>query len=403
MASILVPDYMGQQVIAGIRALTKQGDSCDVAWEKQLRHYFKSKAIRRIYTITASGFDDAQYVSDIVNLCQNYSYDLILPFGLKSYYAISKHADILSKHTQFLVAGFETFKIANDKLKTAEFCQKVDIDTPTIFTNYSDNDIPAIANEVKYPVVIKARSGSGIHQGLRYANNKDELIRYYNEIASNSSDGGASNFESPMIQEFIPGYIHDACTLTNQGDVVTVLTQIRKIMYPIYGGVGAVNVTTDEPKLSAIAIKLLESLNWHGPAQIEFKYDERDGKYKLIEINPKLWGTVDLSIKVGINFPAMIRDIVLGEKVERNKNYPVGVRYKFIFPQAILAYMQIFQEFGFQSLYDRNDYSKTFCDFDFSDPKPELLRVVSALKSVFSGRTNSPNSNLPKELINKLS
>ena len=88
--------------------------------------------------------------------------------------------------------------------------------------------------------------------------------------------------------------MHDACLLLENGKTLATLTQIRHLMYPITGGVGAINYTTHNAELGAIAIQLMESLDWTGPAQVEFKYDERDKKYKLIEINPKLWGTLDL-------------------------------------------------------------------------------------------------------------
>ena len=52
----------------------------------------------------------------------------------------------------------------------------------------------------------------------------------------------------PMIQEFIPGYTHDACTLAINGNAKYILTQVRELTYPISGGPG-VNITTDIPKL----------------------------------------------------------------------------------------------------------------------------------------------------------
>ena len=53
------------------------------------------------------------------------------------------------------------------------------------------------------------------------------------------------------------------------------------------------NTTTET---SAISEKLLDSLNWNGPAMVEFKLDQNLNEYKLIEINPKLWGSLDLTI-----------------------------------------------------------------------------------------------------------
>ena len=399
MAKILVPDYQGQHVISGIRSLVRQGDICDVAWNKR---YCYSKYVKNFYRISSSNKDDSKYVSDIIKLCHNKEYDAVLPFGNSSYYALSKHSQKLNGNVNVIVPDYELYSIAHDKYKTIEFCKNIGISTPELFTDYTYKDINDISRHVRYPVVIKAKIGTGVEKGLRYANNEEELKRYYYEISECVAETGASNYESPIIQEYIPGFIHDACTLTINGKVINILTQRRNIMYPIYGGVGAVNVTTHDQKLSSIARKLLEALKWHGPAQIEFKYDERDKQYKIIEINPKLWGTLDLSIKVGMDFPLMIRNILLGEDVETNKNYPEGVRYKFLFPQATFAYLQSISEFGFKGIFDSATYKMTYYDFDISDLSYELHRILGTLKSIFHKRVNAVNSNISKNLISRV-
>jgi len=204
-----------------------------------------------------------------------------------------------------------------------------------------------------------------------------------------------------MIQEFIPGFIHDACTLTNHGRVVAILTQRRHLMYPIYGGVGAVNVTTHDKKLSDIARQLLEEIKWHGPAQVEFKFDERDKEYKLIELNPKLWGTLDLSLKVDFNFPAMIRDILLEKNFVPPDHYPEGIRYKFLFPQAITAYCQMIKDFGLKSVFDARKYQKTYYDIEAKDWFFDLGTAVSTFKGLCFGKITPPNANLSRQLINR--
>jgi predicted ATP-grasp superfamily ATP-dependent carboligase len=250
--------------------------------------------------------------------------------------------------------------------------------------------------------VIKAKSGTGIFKGLRYANNRQELIRFYNEINSFTAETGSSNYKSPLIQEFIPGFIHDACTLTNRGHTVAIMTQRRHLMYPIYGGVGAINVTTHDKKLSDITRRLLEEMKWHGPAQVEFKFDYRDKKYKLIELNPKLWGTLDLSLKAGVNFPAMIRDILLERPVSLSTQYPEGIRYKFLFPQATIAYAQMIKHFGMRAIFDPVKYEKTYLDIDVNDLIYDLSTVAGTLISLLRGKIKSPNANISQDLINRL-
>jgi predicted ATP-grasp superfamily ATP-dependent carboligase len=400
MAKILVPDYLGKQMRAGIRALSGQGDSIDMAWNIPR---IRSVYAQNYFTITSSQKDDAKYIEDIISLYKRNSYEMILPFGNASYYAVSKHSErLISEDIKFMAPDYDTFTIAHDKFKTIQFCKKLGIKTPELFTDYKESDIESIANHVQYPVVIKAKSGVGIFTGLRYANNKKELLDYYNEVSSFNAVTGAFNYEAPMIQEFIPGFIHDACTLTNRGHVIAVLTQRRHLMYPIYGGVGAVNVTTHEKKLSDLARQLLEEAKWHGPAQVEFKLDERDKEYKLIELNPKLWGTLDLSLKVGYNFPAMIRDILLEKPFTPPVAYPEGVRYKFLFPQATIAYCQMIKDFGLRSIFDPVKYELTYYDIDRNDWIYDFATAIKAFISLLSGKIVSPNANLPLSFINRL-
>lgn len=399
MAKILIPESLGKQIRAGARALTQEGDTCDLAWEK---FSAKSRYFRSYYKIASSLHDDAGYVRDIVRLWKTHDYDLIMPFGNTSCFAVSKHGEYLVKNgVNHMAPDFETFKTAHDKFKMTEFCEKNGIGVPRVFSTYDSNDVREIANHVQYPVVIKAKSGVGVFTGLRYANNKNELIQGYEDISAQTADTGAFNYDQPLIQEFIPGIIHDVCSLTARGAVVALLTQIRQIMYPIYGGVGAVNLTTDNPELGNVARHLLESLSWHGPAQIEFKYDSRDKKYKLIELNPKLWGTLDLSIRAGINFPGLIRDYLLGKRITPQFSYKKDIRYVFLLPLAVDAYVSFFKEFGLGKRIKLNAKPvETYYGIEPIDLVFEIANLYSTLKSLISRKTWAPpNANLDKELV----
>lgn len=398
MANILIPEYLGQQVVSGIRSLASQGDTCDIAWKlPKFFPLYKSRFIRNSYQITPSGADDRKYIEDIKNICNENHYDIALPFGNDSYYAFAKHGDALKGSVNFLVPSTEAFLIAHDKSKTSKFCESIGIKVPLIYEVANDSDLTHIANQVRFPVVIKAKSGSGVNAGLRYANNKEELRQKYYEIASQESTTGSSNYQ-PFIQEYIPGFIHDACTLTVNGNVATILTQVRRVMYPIYGGVGAINYTTHDPELTALARKVLEALKWNGPAQIEFKYDHRDQTYKLIEINPKLWGTTALSIKAGVSFPCLIRDVLMGKKVVQ-QNYLSNIQYIFLFPQATAAYLQLRKIISIKDWKPKHPFAKTYIDFELSDPMPDIYRIIRTMKMVISKKTIEVNSNIDPNLL----
>jgi predicted ATP-grasp superfamily ATP-dependent carboligase len=380
MANILVPDYLGQQTLSGIRSLAASGDIVDLANNTHyvLHKIFKSRAVNHYFQIPNVNQDESKYIQQVLKLLSDRKYDIVLPFGLASYYTLSKYKKEVLEHTCAMLPDYDSLKLANDKLASSLRCRELGLDTPALYSDYQDNDIQAISRQVRYPVVVKARSGSGVREGLRYAKNQQELILVYEELM-NKDAHGPFNPENPLIQEFIPGYIHDACVLSDNGKPVNILTQIRQIMYPITGGVGAVNVTTNDPELKKLASRILEGINWHGPAQIEFKFDPRDKQYKFIEFNPKLWGTLDLSIQAGMDFPGMIRDLCLGKDVERVDNYQVGLRYIFRYKQFYRAKQELKRIKNWREYYQFYPYHETKTDFDWRDPLPDLFRMLGTI------------------------
>jgi len=255
MTNILIPDYAGQQVISGIRTLSRSGNKCTQAWRKRTINdvIFKSRYISKYHDIVPASINSKEYYNHVVSLCKYGEYDIVIPFGNDAYYSIVMHDDGKHINARYLLPHKDVYKIAHDKTKTYEFCIDNNIDVPKTYYNYSCDELHNIARSIKYPVVIKARSGTGVGKGLRYANSEEELMQGYNIISSQSSYTQASNYANPMIQEYIPGYIHDACVLALHGKPINILTQVRWIMYPIYGGVGAVNVTTNNNTLKKLA------------------------------------------------------------------------------------------------------------------------------------------------------
>jgi predicted ATP-grasp superfamily ATP-dependent carboligase len=397
MAKILVPDYLGQQVLSGIRSLYYEGDTVDIANDarKEQKGIYKTRGIKEYLVLPRAGKDQAGYIEGLKKILSRSEYDAVIPFGLMAFHAMSSKKEELEKLSCMMIPDFEALKTANDKLKASKLCLELGLDTPALFSDYEESDVNAIANEVRYPVAIKARGGSGVAEGLRFARNKEELLEAYRVITSNEAHG-AYNPENPLIQEFVPGYIHDACTLTKDGEVQNVLTQVRQIMYPVTGGVGAVNITTNEPELRKKAITLLEGIGWNGPAQVEFKLDPRDGKYKFIELNPKLWGTLDLSIKAGMNFPLMIRDLCMGKKIEKMKSYRVGTRYIFGYRQYYMARQELKLLGKKETIYKDFPYTKTYRDFDWRDPMPDIRRRMKVKQKKLK---SAQNCNIPLEYV----
>jgi hypothetical protein len=74
---------------------------------------------------------------------------------------------------------------------------------------------------------------------------------------------------------------------------------------------------------------LLAALDWRGPAMVEFKRDERTGRHYLMEINGRFWGSLQLAIDSGVDFPALLVGLALGEPIGAVSSYRVGVRSRW--------------------------------------------------------------------------
>ena len=88
------------------------------------------------------------------------------------------------------------------------------------------------------------------------------------------------------------------------------------------------------PELQRAAESLLRALGWTGVAMVEFKVDARDGVAKLMEINGRFWGSLQLAIDAGVDFPAILLDTVTGAALDDAPTYQVGVQSRWLWGDA---------------------------------------------------------------------
>ena len=137
------------------------------------------------------------------------------------------------------------------------------------------------------------------------------------------------------------------------------------------------------PELAEMGVRLLSSLNWYGVAMVEFKIDPRDGRAKLMEVNPRFWGSLQLSIHSGIDFPYLLYRMAVDGDVEPVNGYKVGVRCRWI-GGDVLSFLR-----------DRNRFKKVSSFFNFrgekfdilswDDPAPFFGSFLFSLGDVFCG------------------
>ncbi len=231
------------------------------------------------------------------------------------------------------IEDFDKIESLHDKYKTMELCKSMGISTPKTFLIEDHNSLESIKEKLAYPSVLKARKGAG-NNGVWVVRDAEELQKIYIENISGYmlENTNAIDRSKPIIQEFIPGELHDVTSFCISGKPLAVLSQVRLMTSPLWGGSGIVNQTTDNPEIKSIAAKIIQKVKWNGILEFDFKIDSRNGEAKLIEINPKIWGTTWLTVQAGFNMPLYLVNNALGESFEIPNQYCVDLcaRWPFL-------------------------------------------------------------------------
>jgi predicted ATP-grasp superfamily ATP-dependent carboligase len=157
--------------------------------------------------------------------------------------------------------------------------------------------------------------------------------------------------------------------------------------FPVSGGPSTLRETIEAPELIEHAERLMQALDWTGVAMVEFKTDARDGVARLLEINPRFWGSLELAAVAGMNFPLMLYRLTRGEAVERVEAR-VGVRSRWLLPGDLAHFVANPRRFSLEPSFFRfRDADTHYDEFKAYDLRGSLATVPCAFLSIFDPET----------------
>jgi predicted ATP-grasp superfamily ATP-dependent carboligase len=126
------------------------------------------------------------------------------------------------------------------------------------------------------------------------------------------------------------------------GRVVAAFAHRRLREKPPEGGVSVYRESIAlDPDLVAAGRRMLEALNWQGVAMIECKREQATGRHVFMEVNGRLWGSLQLAIDAGVDFPRLLVGCALGRHVPAVTHYRVGVRSRWFWGDVDHLYLQL--------------------------------------------------------------
>jgi predicted ATP-grasp superfamily ATP-dependent carboligase len=319
---VLVTDGANRVALAVVRALGRAG--AEVAVVEQERYAvktpasFRSRHVSRRDVVPSLG-DDGAFVEALADRARGY--DVLLPVSTNVALACAAHRDRLP--ARLPLPPLATLRRANDKSAALAIARKAGVPIPVTYAPEDDEELDDVVRRVRLPAVVKLRDDAGtvLEPGQRYAIGRSEedvraAFRRLHEIRP-----------FPLIQEKVEGPGYGVGVLAEQGRVLASFAHRRVREYPVSGGPSTSCVSVVDDRLTGYAAAVIRELEWTGVAMVEFK---KDDDYRLMEVNPRFWGSLPLATKAGVNFPDLLCRRAMGEEIGAAPRVAEGVRLRFL-------------------------------------------------------------------------
>jgi predicted ATP-grasp superfamily ATP-dependent carboligase len=331
--TVIVTDGEQRAALAVVRSLGAAGYRCVVAASSRASIAGVSRFCARSVTVPDALARPEEFAEAIATLAADERASLVLPIAEQSMLAI---LPIRSRLLPAVVPfpDLPAFRALSDKQKVLEEASKLGIAVPAQVVVADQRGIAELDfQSLRYPIVIKpARSvggpaGERIKLGVSYATDSGELRRRILSLPSAAFP--------LLLQQRVVGPGTGIFLLRWNGEAQAVFAHQRLCEKPPTGGVSVYceSIAADAALVDA-SRKLLDSFGWRGVAMVEFKRDAESGQPFLMEVNGRFWGSLQLAIDAGVDFPRLLAAYALGDPVAPQPPYRVGVRSRWWWGQV---------------------------------------------------------------------
>jgi predicted ATP-grasp superfamily ATP-dependent carboligase len=371
-SEVIITDGHWRKSLAAVRALGKKGIKTAVGESTRLATSMFSKYCHRAFVYPSPVYKKSEFIDFIGNTLRRKHCQMLLPMEDETLFLISENYSEFSKWTYLPFVTNEKLQLARSKDRVLKLAETKGIPIPTTWFIESMAQLDALIDSFPYPVVIKPKTGSGA-LGVSYIQHPQDLKKRYLAIHR--------QYPYPLIQERIPseGPGYGVSLLFDENSTVKASFVHKRLReYPVTGGASTLRESIRHDEIRDMAVSLLTELGWFGVAMVEFKQDPRDGVFKLMEINPRFWGSLALAIASGVNFPYLLYKMSKGEDFKPVEQYDLGVKCRWMLPGDLLHFVynpdrvRLIPEF-----FNFTDPDTHYDILSLDDPLPVLGRVLT--------------------------
>ena len=325
MERILILDANQRSALAATRSLGARGLSVITADATAASLAGASRYATHRATYPSPHIRPDAFIATVQELVDRHAIDVLLPMTDVTMALVLRHRARFSG-VSIPCPDIEAYEQLSDKSRLAALAKQLDVKTPATVAMGDANSLNAVRDRLTFPVVLKpARSrnwinGHCVTAPVQYVASLEDLRHVLDRAAA----------VPWLVQEYVRGQGQGVFCLFDQGRPHSFFAHRRLREKPPSGGVSVLSESVAlSPQLVATARHLLAHVGWHGVAMVEFKVTA-DGTPYLIEINGRFWGSLQLAIDAGIDFPYLLYRLAIGRPTLPAAGFAIGRRSRWL-------------------------------------------------------------------------
>lgn len=386
---VLVLDGTTRTIVTICRSLQRHGIptiSAQLGRRGLTRH---SNAVLADVALPESGL---AFGNALKALLARYDIDTVIPCTDKALTVLLPHYDEITREARITCPEPSVVARVLDKRETLAAAKECGVSIPLTYTIADARALADIPNALPFPMIAKPANVNGDTLPWRVArfNGARELEDFLADW---------SHLGPFLLQEYVPGDGVGVSGIVADGSLLAIFAHRRLHEYPPSGGYGTFYESEKpSPQLVRAASTLLERLRWRGVAMVEFRHDAQSGRYALMEVNGRTWGSLPLAVGAGVDVPYLQWQLAHGVPLDVPTTYRTGLRMR-----NTAAEIQRFADLatsaserrrcGYRWVDPYRQISKSLLPgvrsalFSLSDPLPETVDVAIMLVKVALSKT----------------